>query len=533
MPRKRSRITVVDDDEPAVASQAAPQRKDKTAKKAKKAKSKAERAATDGAAAGGSAAVAPPPSLFRSTDTSKVADTRELGAEMLGWMLAPMHPQQFFDEHWEQQPCLIRRPESPAYYADCFCKADLEKLLADGKLTFEHDLDITEYRGGNRSTFNGSGVVDGAQAWAKYEQGCSLRMLCPHAHSPKVWHLLSSLEHAFGSFVGANMYLTPAGTQGFAPHYDDIEAFVLQLEGSKEWLVYPPISAEETLPRTSSKDLTHTDIGQPVMSVTLQAGDMLYFPRGWVHEAKSSPDTHSLHLTVSTALRNTWRDLLELALPGALDAAAADDIDFRQTLPPDMREHMGVMHSNIDDPEAAAASGAGGAEAAELAESRRYFHAKVMELVEKCMQPEYLNVDGAVDEMIRENLRSRMPPAFSASAAAKAAKAAGGVTPQTLVRLVRHDVAQLASGQGGVTVYHCAGNTTRYQQAEEGKQDFPFQVAEAIEYLIKAYPSWTAVEDLPVGESDENDDDGEDDEEGAVLEACRSLVSCGVLAGRS
>ena len=36
-------------------------------------------------------------------------------------------------------------------------------------------------------------------------------------------------------------YLTPAGSQGFAPHYDDIEAFVLQLEGRKEWKLYSPV----------------------------------------------------------------------------------------------------------------------------------------------------------------------------------------------------------------------------------------------------------------------------------------------------
>ena len=35
-------------------------------------------------------------------------------------------------------------------------------------------------------------------------------------------------------------YLTPANSQGFAPHYDDIEAFVLQLEGRKHWRVYAP-----------------------------------------------------------------------------------------------------------------------------------------------------------------------------------------------------------------------------------------------------------------------------------------------------
>ena len=56
-------------------------------------------------------------------------------------------------------------------------------------------------------------------------------------------------------------YLTPPGTQGFAPHYDDIEAFVLQLEGKKHWKVYQPIVnktdpnnlIDQRLPRTSSR----------------------------------------------------------------------------------------------------------------------------------------------------------------------------------------------------------------------------------------------------------------------------------------
>lgn len=50
-------------------------------------------------------------------------------------------------------------------------------------------------------------------------------------------------------------YLTPPGTQGFAPHYDDIEAFVLQLEGKKHWKLYNQRSPAEVLPRFSSCEL--------------------------------------------------------------------------------------------------------------------------------------------------------------------------------------------------------------------------------------------------------------------------------------
>eukprot|EP01050_Picozoa_sp_SAG11_P010563 SAG11_NODE_1064_length_5994_cov_4.748601_2_plen_199_part_00 len=116
----------------------------------------------------------------------------------------------------------------------------------------------------------------------EYNRGSSIRLLCPHAHSENVWELLSALESCFGSFVGSNSYLTPAGTQGFAPHYDDIEAFVLQLEGKKEWQVYSPRSVDETLPRFSSHDIKEDDLADPVFSATLTAGDLLYFPRGWV-----------------------------------------------------------------------------------------------------------------------------------------------------------------------------------------------------------------------------------------------------------
>lgn len=69
--------------------------------------------------------------------------------------------------------------------------------------------------------------------------------LCP-AGAVSQWHRSEHVRpvklvcDGVGLFYFHSSYLTPAGSQGFSPHYDDIEAFVLQLEGRKNWKLYSP-----------------------------------------------------------------------------------------------------------------------------------------------------------------------------------------------------------------------------------------------------------------------------------------------------
>ncbi len=42
----------------------------------------------------------------------------------------------------------------------------------------------------------------------------------------KLWQICELLESFFNSLVGANIYMTPGGSQGLAPHYDDVEVMV-------------------------------------------------------------------------------------------------------------------------------------------------------------------------------------------------------------------------------------------------------------------------------------------------------------------
>ena len=73
----------------------------------------------------------------------------------------------------------------------------------------------------------------------------------------------------------------------------------VQVEGTKRWRVYAPRSADEALPRFSSPNFAQEEIGEPVADLTLRPGELLYLPRGYIHQAESS-DSDSLHLTLST-----------------------------------------------------------------------------------------------------------------------------------------------------------------------------------------------------------------------------------------
>lgn len=71
----------------------------------------------------------------------------------------------------------------------------------------------------------------------------------------------------------------------------------------------------ERLPRTSSPNFSQDEIGNPILEVVLKAGDLLYFPRGYIHQASTVPGQHSLHVTVSTYQKNSWADFMEKVCP--------------------------------------------------------------------------------------------------------------------------------------------------------------------------------------------------------------------------
>lgn len=133
------------------------------------------------------------------------------------------------------------------------------------------------------------------------------------------------LEVGLGHAVQANAYLTPPGAAGLAPHHDTHDVFVLQVSGTKHWVVREP-TVEAPLPRHTSDH--EAAAAQPVLfEADLRPGDVLYLPRGFVHSAAAQQGV-SLHLTVGV-LATTVHDVLR-----RLVDMAGDEPAFRASLPP-------------------------------------------------------------------------------------------------------------------------------------------------------------------------------------------------------
>ena len=68
---------------------------------------------------------------------------------------------------------------------------------------------------------------------------------------------------------------------------------------------------------SSVANMTEEGLGKPIIDCVLEAGDLLYFPRGAIHQAMAQEDEHSLHITISTQQKNSWSDLLNLVSTSA------------------------------------------------------------------------------------------------------------------------------------------------------------------------------------------------------------------------
>jgi ribosomal protein L16 Arg81 hydroxylase len=179
----------------------------------------------------------------------------------------------------------------------------------------------------------------GNSLFAAFLDGCSIIVNHADFFSPWIAALCQDLQLSF-PHAYANTYLTPAGCQAVSAHADDRDVLVIQIVGSKEWKVYEKIPIPYPYPheQVGKSDLEVPDEvlqGPVLMKRIMRPGDVLYMPRGYVHEARALQSEPSFHVTIALATHD-WT--LAGLMSNATQKLLTTIVDYRMAVP----RHVGM-----------------------------------------------------------------------------------------------------------------------------------------------------------------------------------------------
>ncbi|MBT2585110.1 cupin domain-containing protein [Arthrobacter sp. ISL-95] len=175
--------------------------------------------------------------------------------------------------------------------------------------------------------------LDDTALWRKFADGATLVLQALHRTWDPVSSFSAQLSTELGHPVQANAYITPPQNRGFDDHYDVHDVFVLQIEGTKRWIIHEPVHVDplRSQPWTDRRsEVAEAAQGPAYIDTVLEPGGVLYLPRGWLHAAQAQGKV-SIHLTLGV---HSWtRHALAEHLAQAALAALCDDPEMRGSLP--------------------------------------------------------------------------------------------------------------------------------------------------------------------------------------------------------
>lgn len=254
-------------------------------------------------------------------------------------------------------------------------------------------------------------------------------------------------------------------------------------QGSKRWRLYAPQNKTDLLPLDSSRDLRDEELGKLLLEVVLQPGDLLYMPRGCIHQAQALPQAHSLHLTVSANQHCSWADLFQVCIPRALELAIEESLGLRRSLPFDMSRHMGLVHEGSDSAQ------------------RAGFSNTARQLLQQVM--DQMPLDAAADRLSVHFIQQRLPP-YGLTGEADPADLE--LSSDSKISMVRPGIATMTVEEDCIALYHClsnprvlhaAGPDDKPEAAEtadgspsaHGRLEFDLGCGEVIECLLASHSS--------------------------------------------
>lgn len=236
----------------------------------------------------------------------KKSEVPALEVDALAWILGVQDSGEFVGTHLGKA-WLHARAEDPERFAELLSLGQLDEIL--GTFGIRHpgirlvrsddDIPPSEYVWRDN-------IVDPAQVARLFAEGATVIFGALHDRHEGMCRLCSEVTRQVSARSQTNIYLTPPSSQGFKPHWDTHDVFVLQVEGSKIWRMY---AGGPKLPLQDQKfDPELHAPGAVEAEFRLEAGDALYVPRGVMHAAATT-DAISLHITLGV-MAYTWCDLL-------------------------------------------------------------------------------------------------------------------------------------------------------------------------------------------------------------------------------
>jgi bifunctional lysine-specific demethylase and histidyl-hydroxylase NO66 len=246
--------------------------------------------------------------------------------------------QVFAEEHWGRAPRLSRAAElPPGGFTDLLDAAAVDELVSRRGLRTPFLRMAKDGAVGSSASFTRGGGAGAAIAdqiaddkvLSALGDGSTLVLQGLHRTWPPLVDFSARLADELGHPVQINAYITPPQSQGFAPHHDVHDVFVLQVSGRKRWTIHPPV-VEDPLanqPFDAFKaEIAERVAEEPTIDTVLEPGDALYLQRGTVHSALALGET-SIHLTIGV------HPLTRYELVRFLLDAVQDDPRLRASLP--------------------------------------------------------------------------------------------------------------------------------------------------------------------------------------------------------
>lgn len=241
----------------------------------------------------------------------------------------------FLSEYYEQKHLLIKRNERN-FYSSLISFNDIDEVLFAQKLNAPSfrlvNSKMDTFPDAATFCYKGTNVINPKKFVQGYTEGHTLAMAGFQQLHQGLRNFCQQFEDLLGHPFQTNLYLTPADSKGFSPHWDAHDVFVLQISGSKHWKIY-----ENGMPLADAQlkfEKDGFDAGKVVEEFTLEEGDFLYIPRGLTHDAYTDT-SNSLHITTGL-LGYTWSQYLIESIVHL----AKSDVAFRKFIP------LGIVHAD-------------------------------------------------------------------------------------------------------------------------------------------------------------------------------------------